>query len=166
MLAFCVLPADVSVAGEAARAFSNGVRFARGGQMDFAHMEFRAILKDHPRSRFYSPALFAAGEYFFLMGNHAEARAAFQDYAARDPEASSKMIALAFLWKIADIEKDEAAAGQAVREIVNIKQVSLVFRKSQEYQYLSPMNQHYLAVVHIDHIDIFAGGKLFVEIPY
>ena len=103
LFAFCVLPADVSFAGEAARAFSNGVRFARAGQTDFAHMEFRAILKDHPRSRFYSPALFAAGEYFFLMGNHAEARAAFQDYAARD-RANSKMIALAFL-EDRDIEK-------------------------------------------------------------
>jgi hypothetical protein len=157
---------DLSFAGEDARVFSRGVQFARAGQKDFAYMEFRAIVRDYPRSKFHALALFATGEHLFLANDPQQAQGVFQNYVTSYPDAKGRIFALAYLWKIAQIQEDEISTEQSVREIVNLKQISLIFRKSQEYKYHSPMNSPYLAVIHIDHIEIFTGGSLFAKIPY
>jgi hypothetical protein len=157
---------DPGLAGEDAAVFVSGVRFARAGRKDFAYMGFRTILRDHPHSRFFAPALFSTGEYSFALRDIAQARKSFQNHVIGYPGAEANIFALAYLWKIADMEKNESAAEQMIKEIVNLKQVSLIFRKSQEYKYRSPMDNQYLAVIHIDHIEIFLGGVLFAKIPY
>ena len=82
------------------------------------------------------------------------------------PNSPAQFFTLAYLYKIAEYKKDEPGIDNYKKEIVNFKQVSLVFRKSKEYSYISPLYRKYRAVVQIDTIEFYVNEELFAEISY
>ncbi len=164
VLALCA--SRTACAGEDALLNKRAVKAARSGDLDFAFMNYRSILLRYPRSPFAQQALFAKGEYYYSLPDFPQARLVFEEYVKKYPESEAKMFALVYLMKIALADQDQATADELSRELINLKQVSLVFRDFKEYSFLSPMNNQYRAVFHIDKIEIFLNGEPFAEISY
>ena len=166
IFAILSLSSSPAFAGEDARLYAEARKMAQAGQTDFAFMQYQTILRDYPSSRFTEQALFAEGEYNFMVQNYDQAKEAFQSFLIHYPDSKGKMFALIHLWRIAQIQNDAAAAKNFEKEVVTQKQVSLVFRDRKEYQYISPLNHIFKAAIHIDKIEIYAGGELFAKISY
>jgi hypothetical protein len=161
-----ILYAAVAFAGEDATKYAQARKMAKAGQKDFAFMQYQTILRDYPNSRFTEPALFGKGEYYFLIEDYRQAKEAFEGFLTQFPKSNGRMFALAYLWRIAKLQNDEATAQDLANQIVTQKQVSLVFRDRKEYKYLSPLNNNFLAAIHIDKIEVYLGGELFAKISY
>jgi len=160
------LCSPAAMAGEDARLYAQARKMAKSGQTDFAFMQYQAILRNYPKSRFTEQALFADGEYNFTIQDYAQAKTAFQAFLAQYPQSRGRLFALAYLWRITRAQNDEAAAKDFEKEMIAQKQVSLVFRDRKEYKYLSPLNHTFKAAIHIDKIEIYMEGELFAKISY
>ena len=163
---FISLSCSIAFAGEDARIYGEARKMARAGQTDFAFMQYEEILRDYPNSRFAEQALFAQGEYYFMMVNYPYAQKAFQSFLAKYPNSNGKLFALAHLLRMAKSQNDEVSVKNFEKEMIVQKQVSLVFRDRKEYHYKSPLNQPFTAEIGIDKIEIYVGGDLFVAISY
>lgn len=153
-------------AGEDDRLYARARKMAKAGKIEFAFMQYSAILRDYPASRYTESAWFGKGEYHFLSKDYQQAKAAFEALLAHYPNSAGKLFALAYLWKIAMLQMDEAAAKNFEKEMINYRQVSLVFRDRKEYRYISPLNNLFKAAIHIDKIEIYLEGELFAKISY
>lgn len=165
LISFLVFP-KMGLAAEDARFYHMAIQSARAGDLDFAFMRYRNILMQYPKSRYREQALFAQGEYFYLLPQDTEARKAFERFIEEYPDAEAKLFALAYLLKIAEREGQQEMYDAYATDIVTLKQVSLVFRDFKEYEYLSPMNREHKAVFHIDTIEFIVEGELFAKISY
>ena len=161
-----ILCASTVFAGEDARLYAQAQKMAKAGQKDFAFMQYQTILRDYPVSRFREQALFGKGEYYFLINNDRQAKEAFTSFLTEFPQSNGRLFALAYLWRIAQSQRDEDSLKTLEKEIITQKQVSLVFRDRKEYKYLSPLNNVCLAAIHIDKIEFYVGGELFAKISY
>ena len=146
--------------------YRKAVQAAKAGKTDFAFMYYSALSRDYPDSRYRREFLFAKGEYFFWMPNYPEAAAAFEAFLKDFPDAEGKLVVLAYLYRIAQIQKDNARLEQIKKEIVGFKQVGLVFKEFKESRYLSPMHYAYRIVFHIDKVEFYREGGLFAEVSY
>ncbi len=160
---FLVSPARAESEGHIYR---KAVQAAKAGRTDFAFMYYNALSRDYPESRYRREFLFAKGEYLFWMPNYQEAAATFEAFLNDFPDAEGKLIVLAYLYRIAQIQKDSARLEQIKKEVVNYKQVGLVFKEFKENQYLSPMHYAYRIVFHIDKVEFYREGGLFAEVSY
>src|SRR5437773_1041895 len=113
----------VVFAGEDARLYAQARKMANAGPVDFAFMQYQTILRDYPISRFTEPALFAQGEYYYMMEDYNQAKKAFETFLERYPQSKGKLFALAYLWRIAHSKNDEASAKNFEREMIAQKQV-------------------------------------------
>jgi len=153
-------------AGEDAALNKRALQAAKSGNLDFAFMNYRSILLRYSTSPFVEQATFAKGEYYYGLPDFNRARIVFDEYQQKYPESEGRMFALVYLLNIAEQKGNEEAVESFSRELINLKQVSLIFRDFKEYVFLSPMQQKYKAVFHIDKIEIFLNGELFAQISY
>ena len=161
-LLFCSYPLQ---AGEDGALYSSALKAANEGQQDLAFMRYRSLLRDFPKSRFQKDALFATGEYYFLIADRREVKNIFQKFIQNYPEDKMKLFAQMYLLKMAELEKDEDTRRELTAEIIKSKHVSLVFKEFKEYQYRSPLNRMHRVVYYIDRIEFFTEGELCVRIP-
>ena len=106
------------------------------------------------------------GEYYFLLPDYDQSASAFQTFVQEFPDSNGKLFAWVHLLKIAQIQKDEALTKNLEKEIINFKQLSLVFRDFQEYRYQSSLGRKYRAVFQIDKIEFYVQGEMFAQIRY
>ncbi len=129
-------------------------------------MQFRDIINNFPNSVHREQALFAAGEYYAALTDHLESKRIFEQFLAEYPDSKSKIFALAYLYKIAELGENTAPVEKLKTDIITIRQVGFVFRNSKELKYLSPLQHHYRAVIRIDRILIEKEGETLVELSY
>ena len=148
------------------RLYSKAVRFAQAGQVHFAFMQYNQLLRNYPASKYRGRALFAAGEYYFRISGFQDAEKAFTAFLDEYPDAQEKIYALAYLLRIARRNGNEASVEDLEKQIIDLRQVSFVFRESKEAAYRSPLHQNYKAVSYIDKIEFYVEGKLFAKVSY
>jgi outer membrane protein assembly factor BamD (BamD/ComL family) len=153
-------------AAEDIRIYLKARQFARSQSYDFAFMQYRSLLRQYPGSPYTKEALFAQGEYFFLIPDYDKAAEVFRQFVEQYPEDEGKLFALAYLLKIARIQGAQEAVEQYTRDIATFKQLSLVFRDFKEYRYLSPLERQHRAVFQIDTIAFFIKGEPFAKLSY
>jgi len=151
---------------EDGQVYSMACEFARVGRQEFAFMHYNHILREYPQSSYREQALFAAGEFYFNVFSYKEATSAFQKFIDEYPDAEERIYALAYMLNLAEREQDIEAVKGLEKKIVALQQVSLVFRKTKEASYLSPLHQHYQAVIHIDKMEFYVEGDLFAQVSY
>lgn len=149
-----------------ARIYFKARQFAQNGNHDFAFMQYRSLLRQYPESKYAKEALFAHGEYFFLIPDYDKAAAAFREFVDRYPEDKGKLFAMAYLLQIARLQGRREAVEQYTRDIATLQQLSLVFREFKEYRYLSPLERRHRAVFQIDTIEFFIQGEPFAKLSY
>jgi outer membrane protein assembly factor BamD (BamD/ComL family) len=148
----------------AAKIYSKAVQFAKAGQGHFAFMQYNNLLRNYPMSPYRNRALFATGEYYYQVADLREAEVAFKMFLNENPDSEERLYALAYLLSIA--VKNISPVEHLEREIMNLQQVSLIFRESKEITYRSPLYQDYKTVIHIDRIEFYMEGKLFAKVSY
>jgi len=58
------------------------------------------------------------------------------------------------------------SSGDLEKQIIDLQQVSFVFRESKKISYKSPLYQNYKTIIHIDKIEFFVEGELFAKVSY
>ncbi|MFH1655069.1 MAG: tetratricopeptide repeat protein [Candidatus Omnitrophota bacterium] len=153
--------------GEDKELYYRGVNLARRGKADEAYGYFHMVLNNFDKSdRFVENALFGIGEYYFSIGARYEARETFRKVVDEYSESISALLALGYLSKIAKAEGKQESIESIKKEIISFKQVSLLFRDSEEFDFLSAMRKDYKAVYFIDKVEIYIDGEIFEEIPF
>ncbi len=165
-LFFLFVLGDKVYSAEDATLYATAIKQAKAGNSDFAFMQYRSILIGFPNSKYREYALFATGEYYFSFPKYEEAKNAFTTLVTDYPNFKGKLFAMAYLFKMAELKKDMAFKEKIRKEIINLQQVSLIFRKSKEYKYHSPMNRTFKAIFYIDMIEFYSEGELFARIFY
>jgi outer membrane protein assembly factor BamD (BamD/ComL family) len=166
MLLFIILFSQCAYGGEDQILFSQGIDFVRSQKFDFALMDFRRLSRSYPKSRFSKKALFATGEYYFLIGDYYDAVIAFQKFITTYPQSKIKQFALAYLLKIAEKDGKRHLAQSLKAEIISSQQLSLLFKDSKEYSCLSAMRKKYRAKYFIDKAEFYVDEELFIKISY
>ena len=146
--------------------YSKAVKFAKAGQNDFAFMQYSKLLRNYPKSKYRDQALFATGEYYFQNFSFKQATEAFQTFIDEYPDSDERLYALAYLLNIAKKDSNELFTQSLEKQIIDLQQVSLVFRDSKEIAYKSPLFQNYKTVIHIDNIEFYVEGELFAKVSY
>lgn len=154
----------LAYAGESGYFFAKAKEAARTGQLDAAFMNYRFLLINDPDFKLRHLALFANGEYNFLMSSYAEATSLFKDYLETKTDDQSKLFALAYLYKMAEIKKEKDLFQKWQKQIVALKQHLFLFQEAKEYLYQSPLLRAHRAVFSIDKIEFFIEGDLFAQI--
>ena len=165
ILLFGLTLTEPVIAQEDAQTYSLAMKAAREGSKDFAFMRFRSLIRNFPKSKFKESSLFAVGEYYFSSTSYEEAAETFNALLEEFPESKAKLFVLMYLLKIAELQHKEDLKKDFENQIINFKQVSLVFRDFQEYPYRSPFKD-YKVVFHIDRIEFFVAGEAFAKISF
>lgn len=163
---FAALLFGTCYAEEGGRLYSSAIREARSGNKDTAFMYFRSFLVNYPDSRYARDALFATGEYYFLISDYADSARAFTRYLDDYPDSPCVSFALAYLLKIAEKRGEEALVGDLKKKIATLRQMSFLFRESKEYKYRSALFRKHKAVYYIDRAEFYIDGELFAKISY
>lgn len=146
--------------------YSKAIEFSEAGSAHFAFMHFNKLLRNYPESKYRQDALFATGEYYFETRSFHSAQKTFKTYLDEYPDSEETIYILAYLLHIAQRDKDLSLAGDLEKKIIDLQQVSFVFRDSKEMTYRSPLNKKYKAMVRIDKIEFYLEGDLFAQVSY
>ena len=150
----------------AARVYSKAVKFAKAGQSHFAFMYYNKLLRNYPKSKYRDRALFATGEYYFQISSLKEAETAFRALLDEYPDSKEKLYALAYLLNLALKNKDTSSVQDLEKQIIDLQQVSFVFRESKKVAHRSPLYQNYKTIIHIDKIEFYVEGKFLAKVSY
>jgi hypothetical protein len=153
-------------ASEADLEWNEAVGFAKQEEDDFAFMDFQTILNDCPNSRYCLAAEFAQGEYYFLQNNLPMASDTFQDFYARYPQHEEALIALAYLFQIAKIQRSPDDMKKYRDKAASFRQLTFIFNDEKVFKFLSGFQRKHKLVCYIDKVDLYVNGKLFTEIPF
>ena len=157
---------SVGFAPGAVQVYSKAVEFAEAGQADFAFMHYNKLLRNYPTSKYREQALFATGEYYFQISGFQEAATAFKTFLDEYPDSKERLYVLAYLLSIAQRNQNTASIQGLEKQIIDLQQVSFVFRETKEIVYRSPLYQSYKVVIHIDKIEFYVEGELFAKVSY
>jgi len=163
---FVVWLGSAGFAPGAHQAYSKAVKFAKAGQSYFAFMHYSNLLRNYPISKYREKALFATGEYYFRESGLEEAETAFKMFLSEYPDSKERLYALAYLLNIANQDENKLFVQDLENQIINLQQVSFVFRKSKEIAFRSPLYKNHKVVIHIDKIEFYVEGELFAKVSY
>ena len=145
--------------------YGKAVESAKAGRRDAAYAYYNSILR-LPHSKYHKTALFAKAEYFLLSGDTRSSRAAWDVFLEQYPDIPETLFALVNCYHIARKDNDLAQVEIVKQQIVQSQQISLIFRKSKDFNFTSPFLRHYRAVYSIDKIEFMIDGIPFETILY
>jgi len=165
LLQGCLLVPCVK-ASEADLEWKEALRSAQQGEADFAFMDFQTITQVYPDSRYVLPAKFAEGEYYFLQNNLQMARETFESFCAQYPKREEALIALAYLFKIAQIQKDPDAVKNYHNRVASFHQLAFVFNENKSFTFVSGFGHKHKLVFTIDKVELYVDDRLFTKVPF
>lgn len=151
---------------EGDRLWGQAVDFAKKGDTNFAFMNFDLLIRTCPGSPRIQAAHFSLGEYYFNEHNYRMATKEFSDFANTHTKDQESLIALAYLYKIAQLQGQKEAAEQCREKIATSHQTMFIFKDSKSFRYASALQHRYELILHIDKINVTIDEKPFVEISY
>lgn len=162
-----VLSGNLPVSAESNSSLINrATKEVKQGQIEFALMRYRAILRKGTQSKYADKALFALGEYFFVHSNYEYANNFFKQYIDLQNNNNGKLFALAYLLKIAQSQNDQKLSKNLEKEIKILYPQSFIFRKVKEYKFNSPLSRKHKAVYSIDYIEFEIEDMKLAKITY
>ncbi len=153
-------------ASEADSVWKEAVRFVQQKEPDFAFMDFQTIVQNYPDCPYALPAQFAEGEYYFLQDNLEMASSAFENFCAKYPRHEEALIALAYLFKIAQIQKNPDAIKDYHHKIASFQQLGFIFNEKKSFTFLSGFGREHKLVFYIDRIELYVDGQLFTQVSF
>lgn len=136
----------------------------KAGDRDFAFMQFHSLLRLSTTSPYYQEALFATGEYYFVLANYYDAHSAFAKFVELYPQSEAMPFAIVYLLKMEQLRQGNQY--ELKKKVITFKQLSLLFSEYKEYLYKSPLGSNYKAVYFIDRVDIYINEELFETVYF
>jgi outer membrane protein assembly factor BamD (BamD/ComL family) len=153
-------------ASEADLEWQNAIESAKQGEYAFAFMDFHSILEFYPHSSHCLAAQFAQGEYYFLQNNLQMASDEFKDLYAKYPQHEESIIALAYLFKIAQIQKRPDDMKEYRNMVASFRQLTFIFNEKKSFKFLSGFQRKHKLVYYINKVELYVNGALFTEVPF
>ena len=153
-------------ASEADLVWQDAVRSAKQGEYDFAFMDFNTILQSYPSSHYCLAAEFALGEYYFLQNNLQMASDEFKDLYTKYPQHQEALIALMYLFKIAQIQDHPDDMKDYRNKTASFRQLAFIFNEKKSFKFLSGLQHKYKLVYYINKVELYVNGELFTEVPF
>ena len=153
-------------ASEADLEWKEAVGLAKQGEYDFAFMNFKMIADEYPASHYGLKADFAQGEYYFLQNNLQMASIAFKDFYSKYPQHEEALIALAYLFEIAQIQNHPNEMKEYRNKAANFHQLVFIFNDNKSFKFLSGFQRKHKLVCYINKVELYVNGKLFTEVPF
>ena len=153
-------------ASEADLEWREAIGLAKEGENDFAFMDFKTVLDDCPGSRHCVAAGFAQGEYYFLQNNLAMARDEFKNFYAQYPRHQEALVALAYLFQIAKIQRHTDDMKAYRSKAASFRQLTFIFNDKKLFKFLSGFQRQHKLVYYINKVELYVNGQLFTEIPF
>jgi len=164
MLVLSCIFVSSSYASEDGRLYGKAIEAVKKNNLNSSFMHLSRIVDRYPSSKFFAPALFSLGEYYYGIGDLFDAKNSFEKFVEADPKSKPAVFARAYLVKIA--KNNEESFSDYEKEIVTFKRLSLFFRDSKAIKYSSVFLKKYKAIYFIDKVEIYVNEKLFIEIPF
>ena len=108
-------------------------------------------------------ALFAIGEYYFLIGDYYDAERTFRQFVNDYPEEKGMPFALVYLFEIAKRQRRKNQAEDLKKQILDLRQRVFLFKDFKEHKYLSPFAKKYRIIYFIDRLEVYIDNELFTE---
>jgi outer membrane protein assembly factor BamD (BamD/ComL family) len=153
-------------ASEADVQWQDAVRSIKQGDYDFAFMNLKTILDNYPDSSRCMAAEFAIGEYFFLQKNYGMASDKFKDFYTRYPQRQESLIALVYLFKIAQVQNRPDDIKEYREKIASFRQLTFIFNEKRSFKFFSGFQRRYKLVYHINKVELYVNRKLFAEVSF
>ena len=119
-----------------------------------------------PGSRYCLAAEFAQGEYFFLQNNWSMATEEFEDFYSKYPQHEEALIALAYLYKIAQIQDRTDDMKEYRSKAASFRQLTFIFSDKTYFSFRSGFQRQHKLVCYINRVELYVNGKLFTEVPF
>lgn len=153
-------------ASEADLQWKEAIGFAKQEEYDFAFMDFQTILDDCPNSHYCMDAAFAKGEYYFLQNNLNLASDEFKRFYTKYPHREESLIALAYLFQIAKIQKHQEDMKKYRNMAASFRQLTFIFNDNKSFKFISGFQRKHNLVYYINRVDLYVNGELFTEVPF
>ncbi|MFH1857947.1 MAG: hypothetical protein ABH845_03480 [Candidatus Omnitrophota bacterium] len=168
LIVSCFCAADMLHADETSRGkLAQAKQYVAEGELDFAFMEYRALLQEKPNSEGALEATFAIGEYYFKQRNGREAKEAFEQYLAQAEEEIPRLLADVYLLQCFRL-LGELSAFQTLefqlKEMLSSKKLFLAFENERVQTWSSPLGNHFELREFVDRLEITQDGKSFYAI--
>lgn len=166
-LIFClILAIPFCEASESNKILLKARNFASNGDIDFSFMQYRSLLNSSADNESKAEALFACAEYHFLMLNKKAAIPYFQNFMKINEDNNLHLLALAYLYNLANLFPDEINKDSIREDILKFKRQSFVFQDVKETNIVSPLKQKLNIIFSISNIDFAVGGTSIAKISY
>jgi tetratricopeptide (TPR) repeat protein len=146
--------------------YSQAVEAAKAGDKIFAFMHFRDIVEHDADSKYREKALFALGEYYFSMSDYNDSFKAFNNLLNQYPNSRMKPFALFYMYKMAKDTQKTGLTAELKKQILSWERVILIFKRSKEHKFKSPMGINYRLTHYVDRLEFFIDGKLQEQVLY
>ena len=133
-------------------------------QSDFLFMQYRQFFRESPKSKKGLDALFAMGEYYFLMSDFDHANECFQLFLKDGKSKSKKLFTYAYLVRISEIKGNKKQSKELSKELMLYQKNIFIFNDSKQYKFQSPFKRRHKIVYSIDKVEFFVEGKSFEKI--
>ena len=153
-------------ASEADLDWKDAVGFAQQEEFDFAFINFYSLLENYPKSPYCLAAQFALGEYYYLQNNLPMASDEFKKFYIQYPQHQESLIALAYLFKIAQTQKNHDVMKNYRKKAASFRQLTFIFNNKKSFQFLSGFQRKHKLVYYINKVELYVNGKLFTEVPF
>lgn len=153
------------LASDSLRRYAYG-RFESSGSVDeeLTFIKLRRSLTDKSiTSAEAQRARFGIAEYYFRNNALLDAFRAFKEYTEKYPPKVSTLLAKVYLYKIANLKKDDETS-LAVKKDIFSESFVLLFSKYKTLKYRSAFGNDYEVHYYLDRIKIFLNGEVFEEI--
>jgi tetratricopeptide (TPR) repeat protein len=165
LLQGCLLVPCVK-ASDADLEWKEALTLAKQGESDFAFMGFQTIVQLYPDSRYMLPAQFAEGEYYFQQNNYQMATETFESFCTQYPKREETLIALAYLFKIAQIQGNPDAIKNYHNKVASFHQLAFVFNENKSFSFLSGFGHKHKLVFTIDKVELYVDDQLFTKVHF
>ena len=141
--------------------------YAAEGELDFAFMEYRALLQEGPEGPLAQKATFAIGEYYFKQRSTHEAKQAFEKFREASAEEVPKLLATVYLVQCARFLEDAAAVkafDSYLKETISSKKLFLAFEENRMQEWTSPLGNRFQLREFLDRLEISLNDAPFYTI--
>jgi outer membrane protein assembly factor BamD (BamD/ComL family) len=160
----CFSAVPVVKAADADILWNRAISMAKQGQMDMAFIDFRMLVHSYPDARQKPTAQLGLGEYHFSHHSFSLAAKEFKDFYNQYPKRQDSVIALAYLYKMAQMNGQNHLMEEYRQKIISSRQVAFIFKDSQSFRYVSGFQHKYEVVFYIDKIEVWVNGNFFVSV--
>ena len=90
----------------------------------------------------------------------------FKNFCAQYPKHEEALIALAYLFKIAQIQNNADAIKNYHNRVASFHQLAFIFNEKKSFTFLSGFGHKHKLVFTIDKVELYVDDRLFTKVPF